>query len=142
VGPQPATLRSATRRLIVLDSTVLIDHLRGREAAQRVARLVNAHETLATTTINVEEIVRGLRPTEQALAEALFAGLIILPVGYREALLSGAWRRDFASRGTTLGQPDCLIAACTVTAGAKLATGNSRDFPMLGADVEEWPVGA
>ena len=127
--------------MIVLDSTVLIDHLRGREAAHRVARLVDAHESLATTAINVEEIVRGVRPVEQPLAEALFAGLIILPVGYREASLCGAWRRDFASRGTTLGQADCLIAACTVTAGARLATGNMRDFPMLGNDVEEWPVG-
>lgn len=128
--------------MIVLDSTVLIDALRARAAAKRVARLVDDHERLATTAINVDEIVRGLRPVEQPLAEALFAGLIILPVGYNEAMLSGAWRRDFASRGVTVGQADCLIAACTVTAGARLATGNARDFPMLGKDVEEWPVGA
>jgi predicted nucleic acid-binding protein len=96
---------------------------------------------VATTVVNVEEIVRGLRSSEHAAADALFGGLIVLTIGRREAELSGAWRREFASRGTTLAQADCLIAACTVTAGARLATGNAHDFPMLGHDVEQWPVG-
>ena len=103
--------------------------------------MADDHERLATTVINVEEIVRGLRREEQASAEALFAGLIVLRVGYREALLSGAWRRDFALRGMTLGQADCLIAACAAIAGARLATGNPRDFPMPDLIVEEWSVG-
>jgi len=127
--------------MIVLDSTVLIDHLRGRPAAERVNRLAQSHEILATTAINVEEIVRGLRMSEQPAADKLFAGLVILEIGHEEAVRAGQWRRDFSARGITLSQADCLLAACAVSAGGRLATGNPQDFPMPGLHVEDWPVG-
>lgn len=126
--------------MIVLDTTVLIDHLRGRPAAERVARLALAGEELATTPINVEEIMRGLRQAEEAAAETLFDGLLIVSLGLDEGRQAGLWRRHFAERGVTLSQADCLIAAAAFLAGARLATGNPTDFPMPGLIVEEWPV--
>jgi predicted nucleic acid-binding protein len=126
---------------IVLDTTVLIDALRGRPAMDRIRHLVAARESLFTTAINVEEIVRGLRPKEKPSAEALFTGLIVLPVRQDEAERAGSWRREYAERGITLHQADCLIAAATATVGALLATGNPKDFPMIGISIEEWPVG-
>ncbi|MDP8976357.1 MAG: PIN domain-containing protein [Actinomycetota bacterium] len=125
----------------MLDSTVLIDYLRGRPAADRVDALLDAGETLSTTGINVEEIVRGLRGDEQESAQALFSGLFVIPVGADEGWLAGTWRREAAAEGTTLTQADCLIAAAAVTAGARLATGNPRDFESMAAPVEHWPVG-
>ncbi len=65
--------------LRVLDSTVLIDHLRGRPAVVRLAALRQAGDVPATTAINVEEIIRGLRPTEERAAAELFTGLVVLP---------------------------------------------------------------
>lgn len=128
--------------LQVLDTTVLIDHLRGRPAAERVMALVRAGVTPATTAINVEEIVRGLRPSETSAARLLFGGLVVLPVTAEAAWLAGDWRRDHAARGITLGQADCLIAATSLLADAPLATGNPKDFPMPDVDVRHWPVGS
>lgn len=128
--------------LIVLDSTVLIDILRGRAAGQRLLSLRTRGDEPATTVINVEEIVRGVRPAEVAAVSRLFDGLRLLSVGRREAELAGAWRRERVASGRTLTQADCLIAACAASAGGRLATGNPKDFPMLGAEVEHWPVGA
>ena len=54
---------------------------------------------------------------------------------------AGGWRASFAADGVTLSQPDCLIAAAAVGVGARLATGNPRDFPMEDLEVEDWPVG-
>lgn len=127
--------------LQVLDTTVLIDHLRGRPAAERVLALQGRGITAATTAINVEEIVRGLRPPEKQEAQELFDGLVVLPVTADAAWLAGDWRREHAARGTTLWQADCLIAAVSVLAGAPLATGNPKDFPMDELDVLHWPVG-
>lgn len=127
--------------IVLLDSTVLIDHLRGRPAANRVAALARAGDVLATTGINVEEVIRGLRPNELSAGQTLFAGLEVVPVGLEEGLRAGTWRREFASRGVTLSQADCLIAAAAVSVGARLATGNVRDYPMTGLVVEDWPVG-
>jgi predicted nucleic acid-binding protein len=127
--------------IVLLDSTVLIDHLRGRPVARRVESLAQAGDVVATTAINVEEIVRGVRPSEQPAVDALFAGLLILSAGLEEGTQAGTWRREFAARGVTLSQADCLIAAAAFGAGARLATGNPADFPMTEIEVEDWPVG-
>ena len=64
------------------------------------------------------------------------------PLGRAEGERAGAWRREFAARGVTLSQADCLIAAAAVSVNATLATGNPRDFPMAEVDVDHWPAGA
>jgi predicted nucleic acid-binding protein len=127
--------------ILLLDSTVLIDHLRGHPAAERVEARARGGDLLATTGINVEEVVRGLRPSEQAAAQALFDGLLVIPIGREEGRQAGTWRRDFVRQGTTISQAGCLIAAAALSAGAHLATGNPGDFPMPDLVVEHWPVG-
>jgi hypothetical protein len=51
------------------------------------------------------------------------------------------WRPDFAVRGVTVRQADCMIAAAAVGIGAALATANVADFPMPELRLEEWPIG-
>jgi predicted nucleic acid-binding protein len=41
----------------------------------------------------------------------------------------------------TLAQADCLVAAAAAAVGARVATGNPKDFPMPDVEVEHWPVG-
>lgn len=126
---------------VLLDTTVLIDYLRGRPAVERVNALLARGDTPCTSPVNVEEIVRGLRATEAAAAEQLFDGLGILRIGRVQGRQAGEWRRQFAALGITLSQADCLIAASAHAADAVLATGNPRHFPMDGIQVEHWPVG-
>lgn len=126
---------------LMLDSTVLIDALRGRPAAQRLRTLRRTGVEPWACVISVEEIWRGLRPGEEPGARRLFNGLRIAPLGVAEGLRAGAWRREFASRGVTLHQADCLIAAATVGIGATLATANVADYPMARLLLMPWPVG-
>ena len=128
---------------ILLDTTVLIDLLRGRsQAVESVRALREAGDTVHACAINIEETVRGLRPAEHEAAQRLFSGLRIIALGEREGWRAGEWRRAFAGRGRTLAQADCLIAAAAVGAGAGLATGNPKDFPFRELAVEHWPTGA
>jgi predicted nucleic acid-binding protein len=115
--------------------------LRGRPAADRIEELLVTDELLLTTAINVEEIVRGLRPAEQDAIDLLLTGLRVVPIRRAQAERAGRWRREFAGRGITLHQADCLIAAAAYSAGGRLATANVKDFPMSELTVEEWPVG-
>jgi predicted nucleic acid-binding protein len=91
--------------------------------------------------INVEESYRGVREAEEAALGRFLGGFRLAPLGREEAELAGRWRRDFARRGVTLGQADCLIAAAATGTGASLATGNPKHFPMEGVVVEHWPAG-
>jgi predicted nucleic acid-binding protein len=126
---------------ILLDSTVLIDVLRGRPAERRLREMRRSGDEPWVCAISVEEIWRGIRTTEEIAARRLFRGLRLAPLNVAEGELAGSWRRDHASRGVTVHQADCLIAAAAIGVGATLATGNPADFPMLGIGVQHWPVG-
>lgn len=127
---------------ILLDTTVLIDALRGRPAAKRLVSLRRSGVEPWACAISVEEIWRGLLPGEERCARRLFDGLRMAPLGVGEGMRAGRWRREFAARGVTLHQADCLIAAAAVCVGAALATANVDDYPMAGVDLMPWPVGA
>ena len=85
--------------------------------------------------------MRGIREPERDATVRLLRGLHLAPLGRAEGTRAGDWRREFASKGITLSQADCLIAAATVGVRARLATGNPKDFPMPELEVEHWPVG-
>jgi predicted nucleic acid-binding protein len=126
---------------LLLDTTVLIDVLRGRPAAARLRALRNAATAPWICAINVEEVMRGTLPGEQEVVLRFLKGLRLAPLGHAEGEMAGRWRRDNARNGLTLSQADCLIAAAAVGVGARLATGNPRHFSMPELEVEHWPVG-
>lgn len=127
---------------VLLDTTVVIDLLRGRPGAiARLRALRDGGDVAYACAITVEETVRGLRPDEDAHTRRLFSGLRRAPLSDQEGWRAGDWRREFAARGQTLSQADCLVAAAAVSVGGRLATGNPRDFPMDGLSVEHWPAG-
>ena len=127
---------------VLLDTTVLIDVLRGRPAQDRVRRLRARGDRPVACAVNVEEVARGVRAGEEDQAGRLFAGLQLVPLGLDEGWRAGVWRREYAARGVTLSQSDCLIAAAAARSGGRLATGNPRHFPMPELVVEHWPAGA
>lgn len=124
---------------LLLDTTVLIDALRGRPAAERLRTLRYQGVEPWVSTVSIEEIWRGLRPGEEKAARRLVEALRLAPLGIAEGQRSGRWRREFAAKGITLHQADCLIAATALGVGAALATANVRDFPMPEVEVQNWP---
>ena len=152
MGPGTASQRPGPCRLAVpcshsdplallLDTTVLVDALRGRDAAARVRKLRDTEEVPWICAVNVDEVLRGIREHERDAAVRLLSGLHIAPLGRAEGTRAGDWRREFSRKGITLAQADCLIAAAAVGVSARLATGNPKDFPMAELAVEHWPVG-
>lgn len=127
---------------IVLDTTVVIDLLKGLpEASARFVALDAGGDTPHVCAITVEEVSAYLRRAEREAAGAMFEGLALAPLGIAEGRLAGWWRRTYRERGKTISQADALIAAAAIGVGARLATGNPKDFPMKGLIVEHWPVG-
>ncbi|MCO5327767.1 MAG: PIN domain-containing protein [Solirubrobacterales bacterium] len=127
---------------ILLDTTVLIDVLRGRPAADRRRELSSSAEPPYACAVNADEVWRGVREGERDAVERLLSALREAPLGIAEGRRAGEWRRSHARDGVTLSQADCLIAAAAVSVGATLATGNPHHFPMAELSVEHWPVGS
>jgi predicted nucleic acid-binding protein len=128
--------------VLLLDTTVLIDSLRGLSASERVRAMRDSEQLPYICAVNVEEVLRGARADEEEAVARFLGALRIAPLGRPEGERAGRWRRDFARNGITLGQADCLIAAAAVGVGARLATGNPKHFPMDELEVEHWPAGA
>ncbi|HEX7353226.1 MAG TPA: PIN domain-containing protein [Mycobacteriales bacterium] len=126
---------------ILLDSTVLIDALRGRPAAERLLGLRRQGDEPWVCAISVEEVWRGSLLGEEAAVSRLFRGLRCAPLDVAAGRQAGTWRRELARTGVTVHQADCLIAASALGVHARLATGNPADFPMTEVEVEHWPVG-
>ena len=127
---------------VLLDTTVLIDVLRGTPGVRaRLEAMERDGDVPLTCAVNVEELVRGLRPPEQDAAARLLQGLRIAPLGRSEGTRAGSWRAEHARRGLTLSQSDCLVAAAAVGSGARLATGNPKHFPFAELTVEHWAPG-
>lgn len=126
---------------LLLDTTVLIDALRDRPAAQRVRELRASGQVPWICAVNVDEVLRGADGEKDQLVTRFLRGFRLAPLGRAEGERAGSWRREHARQGVTLSQADCLIAAAAVGVGARLATGNPKHFPMPELDVEHWPVG-
>ncbi|MCC6223310.1 MAG: PIN domain-containing protein [Thermoleophilia bacterium] len=127
---------------VLLDTTVLVDALRGRPAARRLRLLRLAGDRPWACALNIDEVVRGLHPDEEERARRLLGGLRIVPLGAEEGWRAGEWRRELGRRGVTISQADALIAAAALAIGGRLATGNPKHFPLPELTVEHWPAGA
>ena len=94
---------------VLLDTTVLIDLLRGRSgAAERLRALRSAGDQPCTCAINVEELERGARSGDAEAIARLLDGLTIAPLSRPEGTLAGRWRREHAARGVVRDEIDTL----------------------------------
>jgi predicted nucleic acid-binding protein len=113
----------------LLDTCVLIDYLRGREAAVQAMRRLETRPSVSVIT--VAELYAGVRnESEHRRIEALPALLQVRDVDFEIARLAGRYRLQYRT-SHRVGFPDALIAATAQVHGARLVTRNARHFPML-----------
>lgn len=112
----------------VLDTTVLIDVLRGDPAA--VAWLSEQSEIPACSEVTRAEVLRGVRSGERAATERLLSALRWVAVDERVSRRAGDLGRKYR-RGRDLAVADLLIAATAMELDAALATANTKHFPMF-----------
>lgn len=122
----------------LLDTTVLIAHLRGDQAAaDLLLKLLSDGQSLCTSCVNVAEIEQGIRPRERRAATALLGRLEFLPTTREAATRAGRYRAEWERRGRTLHLADALVAGTARAHGAVILTDNVSDFPMRDVRVEQ-----
>lgn len=121
-----------TTMLLVVDTSVLIDHLRGDErAAQVLFAAEEAGHELCSVTVVRAEILAGMRRTEEARTKALLDALRWQDVTVEVADLAGRLARRFLRSHRGVDTVDYVIAAATQLLGAQLLTQNVKHFPMF-----------
>jgi predicted nucleic acid-binding protein len=122
----------ADEQMMLVDSDVLIAHLRGIPAAHRwllEARREGA--ALSCSAITVVEITGGMRTDERREVWRLLGTMNISPVTELVARRAGELMRRYRRSHASIGIADYVIAATAEIAGLELATCNVRHFPMF-----------
>lgn len=118
--------------MILVDTDVLIDALKGFEPARTRLAGGIVESDLATTALNAFELYAGVRNEREAKAtEALLAALTVLPIDLAIARIAGALAQDLAARGAKIGAADAVIAGACLASGASLLTRNRRHFERV-----------
>ena len=118
--------------MMIADSDVLIDFLRGRgDWARRIAVELETR-SFGTTAITAFEIRSGARTARQKKAvDTLLDAMTILPFGPDDARIAAEIRQQVESRGQPIGMADYMIAAVCIAAGGVLLTRNRKHFERV-----------
>ena len=121
---------------LLFDTDVLIEYLRGRNAA---ARFFNANQSghWYVSTITIAELYAGVRPHEEEVLRNFLD--LFEEVGLNSSLArrAGLLRNQHARTHGT-GLADAVIAASADSVGATLVTFNERHYPMIDDLVVPW----
>ena len=117
---------------VLIDSSILIDHLRGDTRAVSLLKSLfaeNGQVWAATPTRT--EILAGVRDRERTGVADVFGVLSWVDIGVEIADAAGELARQFRRSHSTIGTADYMIAAAASSIGARLLTLNVRHFPMF-----------
>ncbi|MYD65882.1 MAG: type II toxin-antitoxin system VapC family toxin [Chloroflexi bacterium] len=121
---------------IVVDTSVLIDHLRGDEAARDALRdAATTGERLAASVLTRVEVLAGMRPHEEVATRRLLDSLDWVEVDHDLAERAGVLANRYLRSHPGIDPVDYVIAATVEHLDARLWTRNVRHFPMF-ADLE------
>lgn len=114
----------------LLDTGILIRHLRNRAGYHSLIRQLNQVGDLYISAFSRVEVLRGMREHERERTYSLLDSFSLQVIDRATADQAGEWIRVWQSRGIILTGPDTVIAASALQAGAALVTTNARHFPM------------
>lgn len=116
---------------VLVDTSVLIDVLRGEAAAGEVIRKARMAGPLHASEVTRLEVLAGMRPREETATRGLLAILTWHPLDDRVADVAGELGRQWLPSNRGIDSADLAIAATAVLLDAALLTRNIKHFPMF-----------
>ena len=118
---------------LVLDTSVLIDHLRGRPpgATQLIPRALARGDELWSSYVVRVELLAGMRAKEEAATRDLMRLISWVEVDESVSEAAGALGRQYLAGHPGIEVADLVVAALALELGAELKTTNVKHFPMF-----------
>lgn len=116
----------------LLDSGILIRHLRGKPEAVNLLRALGRQERLAISAVTRLELHAGLVESERFRTQKLVSRLVTFAIDAETADRAGDWIRQSRQQGKMLSVPDAIIAATALLQNLTLVTLNPKDFAVSG----------
>jgi predicted nucleic acid-binding protein len=122
----------------LLDSDVIIWHLRGQKEVTGVLRDLQRSGLPACSALSVLEIQLGVKKGEEEKTDRFLKSLRIFDVDMEIASKAGQLIRRYKARGVTLDLPDSVIAATCILHELILVTYNTKHYPI--SEIKFHPV--
>jgi tRNA(fMet)-specific endonuclease VapC len=118
---------------MILDSTFLVDVLRGEEDVADLVRDLDATGTAFVSAVTVMDLAEGIRLTdaaadERTAVEELLTDINELPCDRECAMLAGRLSADLLSGGGRIDETDAMIGA----------TARVYDYPVVTRNVDHF----
>lgn len=118
---------------LVLDTSVLIDHLRGkpRAATELIPNAITRGDELWSSYVVRAELLAGMRAEEEGATRDLMRLITWAEVDESVSEAAGALGRRYLRSHSGIEVSDLIVAALTQHLDAELKTVNVKHFPMF-----------
>jgi len=116
---------------VVVDTSVLVDFLRGLPAARDLLVGERRRGALHASEVTRLELLAGMRHGEERPTRSLLSSLVWHAVDERVAERAGELGRAWLPSHRAIDSADLAIAGTAMLLGAQLLTLNVRHFPMF-----------
>ncbi|MBA2317378.1 MAG: type II toxin-antitoxin system VapC family toxin [Euzebyales bacterium] len=118
--------------VIVADSSVLIDHLRGKESSRQALRAARSGGArVRASVLTRTELLVGMRAYQKRLTQRLVDEIEWIAVDEWIADRAGELGRRYRASHHGIGVIDLVIAATVESEQGRLWTSNVKHFPMF-----------
>ncbi len=116
----------------LLDSDVMIWHLRGREEVTKMLRDLQMFGVPACSALSVLEVQIGRKKGEEEKTDQFLESLKIFDVNWGIANKAAHLIREYKTKGITVDIPDATIASTCLLYDLVLVTFNAKHYPFDG----------
>ena len=122
----------------LLDTTTIIDHLRGDKKVNFYLEEIGTRgDIVGCCCINITETYTGMKDKEKEKTDKFIESLYYFPVTKEIAKLAGKLKQEYDKKGKTLASSDVIIAATAIAYGLILITKNVKHYPFSELEIKE-----
>ncbi|MCP4425600.1 MAG: type II toxin-antitoxin system VapC family toxin [Chloroflexi bacterium] len=115
----------------LLDTGIVIRHLRGRKPIVNLVRGLNRTSRLAVATMTHMEVYAGMRPQEEYTTRKFLSRFVNLPLDTDIAERAGNLIKQRRREQRPIAVPDAIVAATAFRHQLTLVTLNHRNFENI-----------
>lgn len=125
-----------TAKRVILDSTIIIKHLRKRKEETQLVQELEARAKLATTSINAFEVYYGAYRSVDVqrnltAAKGFFSTLELLVMDESSAEIAGRTIAELRSKGQTIDMRDLFVGCIAIRNGFAVLTHNKQHLQRI-----------
>jgi predicted nucleic acid-binding protein len=123
----------------LLDSDVIIWHLRGRKEVTDMLRNLQKFGLPACSALSILEVQLGVKKGEEEKTDLFLRSLRIFDVNIEIANKAAQLIRENKAKGVTIDLPDAIIASTCILHDLILVTYNTKHYPISEIEFYQLP---